>query len=118
MLLRHLPILELHTPTPPPTIDFFENLDDYSMTPGAITSLYFDSPSNDLPLYHDRVALKEGANLLRIRWCVRLFCSVFVSFVGESICVDGATPLAEWRNHGGPLFAGVCVGVGVGQLAL
>lgn len=27
MLLRHLPILELHKPTPPPTIDFFENLD-------------------------------------------------------------------------------------------
>ncbi|CBN77048.2 conserved unknown protein (Partial), partial [Ectocarpus siliculosus] len=68
MLLRHLPILELHTPTPPPTIDFFENLDAYSMTPGAITSLYFDCPNNNLPLYHDRVVLKEGANLLRIRW--------------------------------------------------
>ncbi|CAN0481311.1 unnamed protein product, partial [Ectocarpus sp. 8 AP-2014] len=68
MLLRHLPILELHTPTPPPTIDFLENLDAYSMTPGAITSLYFDCPNNSLPLYHDRVALKEGANLLRIRW--------------------------------------------------
>ncbi|CAM9650418.1 unnamed protein product [Ectocarpus sp. 12 AP-2014] len=68
MLLRHLPILELHTPTHPPTIDFLENLDAYSMTPGAITSLYFDCPNNNLPLYHDRVALEEGANLLRIRW--------------------------------------------------
>eukprot|EP00904_Undaria_pinnatifida_P006807 jgi/Undpi1/3256/HiC_scaffold_15.g06630.m1 len=38
------------------------------MTLGAITSLYFDCPANNLPLYHDRVALKEGANLLRVRW--------------------------------------------------
>lgn len=83
MLLRHLPILELHKPTPPPTIDFFENLDDYSMTPGAITSLYFDCPSNGLPLYHDRVALKEGANLLRIRWCV----SCRAVFVCLFVCV-------------------------------
>lgn len=94
MLLRHLPILELHTPTPPPTLDFFENLDDFSMTPGAITSLYFDCPSNDLPLYHDRVALKEGANLLRIRWCV-FFLGLFLVFVVFKYGDHGAVRVAS-----------------------
>jgi SPX domain protein involved in polyphosphate accumulation/uncharacterized membrane protein YidH (DUF202 family) len=62
-LIQHLPILEVNkTPTPPRSLDG----EKHSQIHNYLSSVYMDNDAADC--YHRRIALEEGANLLRVRW--------------------------------------------------
>ncbi|CUG87962.1 vacuolar transporter chaperone complex subunit, putative [Bodo saltans] len=62
-LIQHLPILEVNkTPSPPRSLDG----EKHSQIHNYLSSVYMDNDAADC--YHRRIALEEGANLLRVRW--------------------------------------------------
>lgn len=62
-LIQHLPILEINkTPSPPHSLDG----EKHSQIHNFLSSVYMDNDAADC--YHRRIALEEGANLLRVRW--------------------------------------------------
>ena len=62
-IIQHLPILEINkTPAPPRTLAG----ESHSQIHNYLSSVYMDNSAADS--YHRRIALEEGANLLRVRW--------------------------------------------------
>lgn len=62
-LIQHVPILEVNkTPSPPRSLDG----EKHSQIHNYLSSVYMDNEQADC--YHRRIALEEGANLLRVRW--------------------------------------------------
>lgn len=63
-IIQHIPILEVNkTPAPPRSL---EVVDAQSQIHNFLSSVYMDNDTADC--YHRRIALEEGANLLRVRW--------------------------------------------------